>query len=110
MSGTATSLVATDQGGFSSVAGLVSMAVGLLLVAVLLLFSAGEFNGTSGSGSTPAKLSILSRSSAESQLKLCAEGRDSTYGSPPSSAQQAKCVRGLLGEVSAGGPAVLGSP
>jgi hypothetical protein len=85
------------------------MVVGLLLVAVLLLFSMNEFSTGTG-GSTPAKLSILSRSSAENQVKLCSEGRDSSYGDPPSSAQQAKCVRELLGEISGGGPAVLGSP
>jgi hypothetical protein len=99
-----------DQGGFTSTVSLISMAVGLLLVAVLLVFSLGQFGGGTTTGSAPAKLSILSSSAAESQLKLCSEGRDSTYGDPPTSAQQAKCVRALLGQVSGGGPTGLGSP
>jgi hypothetical protein len=81
-------------------------------VAVLLLFSMNVFGGGSGGGggADSANPSILSRSAAESQIKLCAEGRDSSYGRPPSSAQQAKCVRQLLGEVSGGGPSVTGTP
>jgi hypothetical protein len=98
------------ESGFTSTVSLISMAVGVLLVAVLLVFSLGQFGGGATTGSAPAKLSILSSSAAETQLKLCSEGRDSTYGNPPTSAQQAKCVRALLGEVSGGGPAVLGSP
>lgn len=94
-----------------------AMAVGLLLVAVLLLFSMNEFGGTSavggaggGGGAASGRSSILSRSSAEAQIKLCAEGRDSSYGSPPSAAQQAKCVRQLLAEISATGSTIPGTP
>ena len=91
------------EGGFSSSAGLISMAAGLLVMAVLLLFSMNVFSSGTGGATTSQNPSILSRSTAESQIKLCSEGRDSSYGSPPSSAQQAKCVRDLLGEISAGG-------
>jgi hypothetical protein len=77
------------------------MAVGLLLVAVFLLFSMNVFSGGSGTGSNH---SILSQAPAQSQLKLCAEGRDSSYGSPPTPAQQASCLRQLAGEISGAGP------
>jgi hypothetical protein len=94
------------QGGFSSTAGLVAMAVSLLLVALLLVFSLNVFGSGTGSGSGTgggggsAAPSILSHSSAETQIKLCSEGRDSTYGSPPSAAQQAACIRELLTGIS----------
>jgi hypothetical protein len=84
------------------------MAVSLLVVAVLLLFSMNAFGG--GSGATTGNSSILSRSSTESQIKLCAEGRDSSYGSPPSSAQQAKCLDELAGQISGGGASLPGGP
>jgi hypothetical protein len=101
-----------NQGGFSSTIGLVGMVVSLGIVAVLVAVGMNAFGGGgSGQGSgTSASSSILSRSSAESQIKLCAEGRDSSYGDPPSSAQQAKCVRDLLGQVSTGGSSIPGSP
>lgn len=101
------------QSGFSTGAGLVGMAVGLLLVAVLLLFSMNEFSSGSGGsagGGAAGSPSILSRSNAESQIKLCAEGRDSTYGNPPSSGQQATCVRMLLGEISSTGSTIPAGP
>jgi hypothetical protein len=93
-----------DDSGFSSGVGLVAMAVGLLVVALLLVFSMNVFDSGSGSGAVggggaSAGSSIFSQSSAESQVKLCAEGRDSSYGDPPSSAQQSICVRDLLGQV-----------
>jgi hypothetical protein len=90
------------------------MAVSLLLVAVLLLFGIHEFSsgnspvGGSAGGGASGNPSILSRSAAETQIKLCAEGRDSSYGNPPSSAQQAVCVRKLLAEVTATGSSVPG--
>jgi hypothetical protein len=92
------------------------MALGLLLVAVLLLFSLNEFSSGGGGGSATAgggatgTPSILSRSQAEAAIKLCAEGRPSTYGNPPTSAQQARCVRMLLGEISATGSTIAGGP
>ena len=99
------------EGGFSSGGGLVAAVVSLLLVAVLLMFSLNVFSGSNGTaGSSPGSPSILSRSSAENQIKLCSEGRDSTYGDPPSNAQQAACIHMLLGEISSGGPAVNGTP
>jgi hypothetical protein len=97
--------IGRDQGGFSSTAGLVAMAVSLLLVALLLVFSINGFSSGSGSASTSggggasATPSILSHSSAETQTKLCSEGRDSTYGDPPTPAQQSQCVRELLGGI-----------
>jgi hypothetical protein len=103
-----------SQSGFSTGVGLVAMAAGLVLVAVLLLFSMNEFGGTSGSGvgggGASGNPSILSRSSAETQIKLCAEGRDSSYGDPPSAAQQSVCVRRLLSGISGGGSPVSGAP
>jgi hypothetical protein len=99
----------SDQSGFSSAAGLVATAVSLALVAVLLLFGLNAFGGGSGNGASGGQPSILSKSPAENQIKLCAEGRDSSYGDPPTAAQQSQCVRDLLGEVS-GGPSVTGSP
>ncbi len=89
-----------NQSGFSTSTGLVATAVSLLIVAVLLLVGMDAFGGGSGNGSTTDNTSILSRSSTESQIKLCAEGRDSTYGSPPTPAQQAKCLNELAGEIS----------
>jgi hypothetical protein len=86
-----------DQSGFTTGTGLVATAVSLLLVAVLLLFGLDAFGGGSASTGTT---SILSRTHAESQLKLCAEGRDSTYGSPPSATEQATCLNELAGEIS----------
>jgi hypothetical protein len=98
--------------GFSSSVGLVAMAAGLIIVAVLLVMSLNVFgSGTAGpGGGGAANPSILSRSAAETQIKLCAEGRNSTYGDPPTPAQQATCVRHLLGQVSAGGPTGAGAP
>ena len=90
--------------GLSSI-GLISMMLGLLLMAVLLLYGTNEFSGGSSSGGngTGSSHSMLSNSNVETQLKLCAEGRDSTYGSPPSPAQQASCTRQLLGQVAGSG-------
>ena len=101
------------QSGFSSGVGLVAMAVGLLLVAVLLLFSMNEFSsggGGAAGGGASGTPSILSTSKAQSQIKLCSEGRESTYGNPPSSAQQARCVRMLLGEIAGSGSTTPGGP
>jgi hypothetical protein len=78
------------------------MAASLFLMAVLLLIGMNAFSGGTGSTASSTNPSILSRSSAETQIKLCSEGRDSTYGRPPTSAQQAKCIRELLGEISGG--------
>ena len=90
------------DGGFSTTVGLISMAASLLLVAVLLLLGMNTFSAGTGSNTSSKTPSILSKSPAETQIKLCSEGRDSTYGSPPSAAQQARCVRELLGEISGG--------
>jgi hypothetical protein len=94
-----------DEGGFASGLGLVAMALGLLLVAILVLISFQTFGGTAG-GHDPTSndSSILSHSSEESQLKLCVEGRDSSYGNPPSPAQQGKCASQLAGQVSGDNP------
>jgi hypothetical protein len=79
--------------------------VSLLLVAALLLFSMDAFSSGGTSNVTPGTPTILSKSPAESQIKLCSEGRKSSYGDPPSPAQQAKCIRALLGQASGAGGA-----
>jgi hypothetical protein len=73
----------------------------LLIVLVLTLLSLGTFSGGSGSGTT----GILSNSNAEQQVKLCAEGRASSYGDPPSQAQQAACVNEIASQAGSGGGA-----
>jgi hypothetical protein len=92
--------------GLSSGAGLVAIAAGLVLVAVLLVVGMNAFGGSGGAHGS----SILSSSTAESQLKLCSEGRDSTYGNPPSQVQQAKCLDQLAGQIAGGGASLPGSP
>jgi hypothetical protein len=77
------------------------MVLALGLVAVLLLISMSGTTG--GTGSPSASSSILSRAPAESQIKLCAEGRNSSYGDPPTAAQQAKCLNDLAGQISGAG-------
>jgi hypothetical protein len=109
-----------NQSGLSSTVGLVAMAVSLLLVAVILVFSLNGFGLGSGAGmgagagaaggSASGTPSILSHSSAEHQIQLCSEGRDSTYGDPPSAAQQATCIHELLGGISGVAPSVPGTP
>lgn len=96
-----------DQGGFTTGVGLVAVTVGMLIVALLLAISLHAFGGGGTSGGST---SILSNSSAEAQLKLCSEGRDSTYGDPPSPAQQAKCLDQLAGQIGGGGASLPGSP
>ncbi len=95
-----------NQSGFSTSTGLVATAVSLLLVAVLLLVGMNAFGAGGGTGSTTGNTSILSQSSTETQIKLCAEGHDSTYGRPPTPAQQSKCLTELAGEITSTG----GSP
>ncbi len=85
-----------DEHGFSAGVGLVASAMGLALMALLLVVGLNEFGG--GSSTKPgANPSILSQSNAQTQIKLCAEGRDSSYGDPPSATQQATCIRDLIG-------------
>ncbi|HXQ59434.1 MAG TPA: hypothetical protein VN799_05025 [Acidimicrobiales bacterium] len=89
------------EGGLSTTIGLVAMAVGMGVLAVLLLIGMGTFTG--GAGAPSAQSSIFSRSTTESQIKLCAEGRNSSYGDPPTPAQQAKCLNELAGQIAPGG-------
>ena len=97
--------ISSSKSKFSTGGGLIAVVVGLLLVAVLLLLGMSAFGGSGTGGSaSSANPSILSRSSAETQIKLCAEGRDSSYGNPPSPAQQATCVSELAGQISAEAP------
>lgn len=92
------------KSGFASGGGLIAVVVSLLLLALLLLVGTSAFGGGGTGGvAASANSSILSASSSETQLKLCAEGRDSSYGNPPSAAQQAKCVSELAGQISGGG-------
>jgi hypothetical protein len=81
---------------------LIAVAVSLLIALILTVLSLGTFSGGSGSGST----GILSNSSAEQQIKLCAEGRDSSYGDPPSQAQQATCLGEIADQAGGGAPSV----
>jgi hypothetical protein len=85
--------------GLSSTTGLIAVAVSLLLTLTLTLLSLGTFSGSSGSGTT----AILSNSTAEQQVQLCAEGRDSSYGDPPSQAQQAACDSEIADQAGGGG-------
>jgi hypothetical protein len=80
---------------------LILLAISLLIVLVLTLLSLGTFSGGSGSGTT----GILSNSNVEQQIKLCAEGRNSSYGAPPSQAQQLACVNEIAGQAGGGGGA-----
>jgi hypothetical protein len=84
-----------DEVGLSGVVGLVGIVVSLALVLVLTLLSAGAFSSSKGGGSP----SVFSNSSTEQQLKLCVEGRPSSYGNPPSQAQQAACTSELAGQL-----------
>jgi hypothetical protein len=108
------------------------VAVSLLLVAVLTVLSLNVFGGgggavgggggaagtgagtgagtATGTGAIGQSPSILSRSRAEQQIQLCVEGRDSSYGDPPSSAQQAQCVRDLAGQISGDGSSLPDAP
>ena len=63
-----------------------------------------------GGGTAPGGSSIISNSPAETQLKLCSEGRPSSYGDPPTPAQQAKCLDQLAGQIGGGGASLPGSP
>jgi len=95
-----------DEGGFTTGIGLMAVTIGMVIVALLLVISLHAFGGGSKTGGS----SILSNSSAETQLKLCSEGRDSSYGNPPSPAQQAKCLDQLAGQIGGGGASLPGVP
>ena len=86
-----------DCAGFSTGVSLIAMAASLLVLAVLLVISLSGFGGA-GATNDRSSGSILSQSSAESQIKLCAEGRASSYGDPPTPMQQAWCVRQLAAQ------------
>ena len=106
MSGVSGPLLHTSDGrgrsgevGLSGVVGLVSIVASLAIVLVLTLLSVGAFSSSKGGGAP----SVLSNSSTEQQLKLCVEGRPSSYGNPPSQAQQAACTSELAAQLG-GGP------
>lgn len=86
------------------------MAIGLGLLAILLLVGLDAFGGAGGEGVTSNTPSIVSHSSVENQIKLCAEGRDSTYGDPPSPAQQGKCLNQLADQISGSNSSSSGTP
>jgi len=95
--------ITMSERGFATGFGLVAMALTLAIMAVLLLVgfnTLGAGSAEGARGAAPAKASIISQSSAETQIKLCAEGRDSSYGNPPSPAQQSKCLTELAGQIS----------
>lgn len=85
---------------------LLALAVSLLLVLALTILGIGTFSGNSGSGSH----GILTNSKSEQQIKLCAEGRDSSYGKPPSQAQQAACLNEIAQQAAGGGSGVPTGP
>ena len=88
---------ASDESGLSTVS-LVVILISMALVLLLTLLGTGTFS-TPSSGRGP---SIVSNSTSEEQLKLCVEGRPSTYGNPPTPMQQAACTRQLAGQVAGG--------
>jgi len=98
------------EDGFSTGTSLLAMAIGLGLVAILLLINLIGFGGTTGHGGTSNNPSVLSHSTAENQIKLCVEGRASSYGNPPSPAQQSKCMNQLAGQISGDGSSLPGGP
>jgi len=81
---------------------LIATAVSLLLVLLLTLVGLGTFSSGAG-GSASGSAAIFSRSKAEQQIQLCAEGRDSSYGDPPSQAQQAACINEIASQAGGGG-------
>ncbi|HTZ09672.1 MAG TPA: hypothetical protein VMB72_11395 [Acidimicrobiales bacterium] len=95
--------------GLSTGVSLVALMASLLIVAVLVLMSANVFGGGTGTAGGHTT-SILSTSSPETQLKLCSEGRDSTYGDPPTASQQAKCLQQLAGQIGGSGLSGGGVP
>jgi type II secretory pathway pseudopilin PulG len=94
-----------SQSGLTSAVSLVGIVVSLAVVAILVLVGMNAFGGGTATGS-----SIVSTSQSETQLKLCAEGRASTYGDPPTPAQQAACLNRLAGQISGGSPSAPASP
>jgi hypothetical protein len=86
----------SNDEGLSSV-GVIAVVASLALVLVLTLMSTGAF--TSSGPKEAGTTSVLSNSGSEQQLKLCVEGRHSSYGDPPSMAQQAACTRTLEGQL-----------
>jgi len=93
-----------NEQGLSSTASLIAITMSLLVVLILTLLDIGTFSGGSGSGTT----GILSKSTAEQQIQLCVEGRNSSYGDPPSQAQQAACANEIAAQAGgrAGAPIV----
>lgn len=79
---------------------LLAIAVSLLLALALTILSIGTLSGGSGNG----RSGILTHSESEQQIKLCAEGRDSSYGEPPSQAQQAACLNEIANQAGGGEP------
>lgn len=75
------------------------MLMSMALVLFLTLLSSGTLSSSKSAGSP----SIVSSSSSEQQLKLCVEGRASTYGDPPSQAQQAACTKTLADQIAGSG-------
>lgn len=101
------------EAGLSGTASLIAIAVSLVLVLILGLVGFGTFSSGSGGPGTGSN-GIFSGSNAERQIQLCAEGRDSSYGDPPSPAQQAACVNEIARQAGGGGtvgvPIVPGVP
>jgi hypothetical protein len=88
-----------DLGATTTGMGFVALAAGLVIMALLLLTSLNPFAGGTASSSAGTSHSIVSQSSSENQIKLCAEGRPSTYGDPPTQAKQAWCTEQLAAQI-----------
>jgi hypothetical protein len=95
------------ESGLSGVAGIVIIGVSLVVVLVLVLVGSGALSGSGSGGAAPA---VFSQSHNEEQLKLCVEGRPSSYGNPPSQTQQAACTRELAAQLVGGSGGVPTAP
>lgn len=78
----------------AGVAGLVIMALSLLVVLLISMWSFGVFTShAKAGGSQKIGQSIFSQSMSEQELRLCLEGRPPRAGAPvPTPAQQAHCT------------------
>jgi hypothetical protein len=74
------------------------LAFSLLVVGALIYVGFTAFN-PAGTGKKPG---IAGHTQSESQLHLCAEGKPSTYGNPPTQAQQSACISALADQAAGG--------
>ena len=85
-----------------SATSLIVVAVSLLIMLTVSLWSFGVFAGGGGTPARPVP-SVFSQSKSEQQLRLCVEGRPSSPGgTPPTRAQQRHCTLQLEHQVAGG--------